>query len=434
MAAEPSYDAVVVGGGFAGVTAARELAAAGLRTGLLEARDRLGGRTWSSDFGGLPVELGGAWVHWQQPHVWAELTRYGIGIEEDDWRHDAFLAGNPPRRCDADAAFARVRELFTRFAGAEGIAALPRPHDPLHGGQGLDALDALSMEDRLDALDLDDEERGLLTGLLYEIAGSPLDEAGLMPVLRWLALCDWSIDGWYDTNRYRPRGGTRAILDAMLADGRVDVRLATPVARVDTTGDRVRLTTVGGETVDAAAVVVAVPANVWRSIEFTPALPDAHRTASAEGLGKPHQDKVWIRVRGPIGRIFAQLPAPAPLNFFWTYATDGDEQVIFGINANPDLDVTDPVAVERTLRAYVPEIEAVLDVRGQNWAADPYSAGGNTCFRPGQLTRLLADLQRPHGRLSFATADIASGWVGYMDGAIEAGLRAARHAIATARR
>ena len=66
----------------------------------------------------------------------------------------------------------------------------------------------------------------MLSGLLYEIAGAPLDEAGIMQVLRWLALCDWSIDGWYDTNRFRPQGGTRAIIDAMLADGRVDVRLS----------------------------------------------------------------------------------------------------------------------------------------------------------------------------------------------------------------
>lgn len=432
MAAEHSYDAVVVGGGFAGVTAARELSAAGLRTALLEARERLGGRTWTSDFGGLPIELGGAWVHWRQPHVWSELTRYGIGIEEDNWTHDAFLAGNPPRRFASDASFARVRELFERFTGSEGIAALPLPHDPLHCRERLGPLDALSMQDRIDALDLDDEERDWLTGLLYEISGSPLDEAGISQVLRWLALCNWSTDGWYDTNRYRPCGGTRAIIDAMLADGRVDVRLATPVVRIASTEDRVELTTANGETASAAAAVVAVPGNVWRSIDFTPALPEVHRTASAEGLGKPHQDKVWIRVRGPIGRIFAQLPAPAPLNFFWTYAADGDEQVIMGINASPALDVTDAADVERTIRSYVPEIEEVLEVRGKNWAADEYSRGGNTCFRPGQLTRLLAELQQPQGRLSFATADIAAGWVGYIDGAIESGLRAARSAIMTA--
>ena len=76
------YDAIVLGAGFAGVTAARELRTNGLRVLLLEARPRIGGRTFTSEVGGHDVELGGAFVHWTQPHVWAEITRYGLEIEE----------------------------------------------------------------------------------------------------------------------------------------------------------------------------------------------------------------------------------------------------------------------------------------------------------------------------------------------------------------
>src|SRR5881397_2102221 len=75
-------DVVVIGGGFAGVTAARDLRQRGYRVLILEARDRLGGRTWTAEFAGQPVEMGGAWVHWCQPHVWAEITRYGLQITE----------------------------------------------------------------------------------------------------------------------------------------------------------------------------------------------------------------------------------------------------------------------------------------------------------------------------------------------------------------
>ena len=266
----------------------------------------------------------------------------------------------------------------------------------------------------------------MLSGLLYEIAGAPLEEAGISQVLRWMALCGWDIERWYDTNKYRPIGGTIAIIDALLADGRVDVRLSTPVAAIASDERGVHVTTATGEVVRAARAVVAVPVNVWPTIAFTPELPAAHADAARIGMGKPHQDKVWAWVRGPrIGRIFAQLPAPAPLNFFWTYRVEDDRQLIIGINANPALDVTDEAQVAATLQRYVPEIEEVLAVRGQNWAADPYARGGNTGHRPGQLTATLAELQRPLGRLAFATADIASGWVGYIDGAIESGLRAA---------
>ena len=97
------YDVVVVGGGFAGCTAARELQQAGYRTVLLEARDRLGGRTWTSTFAGKQVEMGGTWVHWHQPYVWAELRRYGLEVTEATPPSDGRLA----RRARAEAGTAR---------------------------------------------------------------------------------------------------------------------------------------------------------------------------------------------------------------------------------------------------------------------------------------------------------------------------------------
>jgi monoamine oxidase len=72
---------VIVGGGFAGVTTARELTMRGRSAVLVEARDRLGGRTYTADHDGHPMELGGTWVHPLQPRVWAEIDRYGSELE-----------------------------------------------------------------------------------------------------------------------------------------------------------------------------------------------------------------------------------------------------------------------------------------------------------------------------------------------------------------
>lgn len=416
-------DAVVVGGGFAGVTAARELANQGLQTILLEAQDRLGGRTWTTEFAGHRIELGGTWIDASQPHVWAEMTRYGLPVEEDFLTFETGLVGTPPRRYPADEAFGKVAEVFGRYTTAADRAALPRPYDPLYDASALE-VDRLSMEDRLDEMEMSAEDREWISGLLYSMAGSPIAESGLMPVLRWMAL-----GGWGEMDRtfggYRPVGGTAALLGAMLSDGRVDVRMSSPVSAVEATDEEVRVTTRAGETVAARYGVIAAPVNVWPTIEFSPGLPPSHRAAGEEGMGKPHYDKVFVHVRGDIGRIFAELPEGEPLNYFLTERLDGDTQLIVGTNQNPSLDVSDKEQVAATIRGYVPEIEEVLDVRAHAWAADPYSLGGNTFHRPGQL-RYLADLQRPLGRLAFAGADIALGWFGHIDGAIESGMRASR--------
>ena len=71
-----SYDAIVIGAGYAGLTAARDLTLARLNVMVLEARDRIGGRTWTSQIDGHNFEIGGTYVHWAQPNFWREIARY----------------------------------------------------------------------------------------------------------------------------------------------------------------------------------------------------------------------------------------------------------------------------------------------------------------------------------------------------------------------
>lgn len=81
MAIRNRFDIIITGGGFAGITAARELTHLGYNVLVLEARDRLGGRTHTTKFDKYQVELGGTYVHSTQPFVWSEIQHYGLHVE-----------------------------------------------------------------------------------------------------------------------------------------------------------------------------------------------------------------------------------------------------------------------------------------------------------------------------------------------------------------
>jgi monoamine oxidase len=75
-------DVVVIGAGHAGLIASRDLAQRGFKVALLEARDRIGGRTWTSIIEGFPYEMGGTWIHWEQVgvFVWSAFASSLIQI------------------------------------------------------------------------------------------------------------------------------------------------------------------------------------------------------------------------------------------------------------------------------------------------------------------------------------------------------------------
>jgi monoamine oxidase len=103
--------------------------------------------------------------------------------------------------------------------------------------------------------------------------------------------------------------------------------------------------------------------------------------------------------------------------------------LLAGFSSPPHgVDAADRATVAAAIGDLLPEAEVVA-VDTHDWEADPWSRGTWMVPRPGRLSTGWSEVQAPHGRIAFAGADIATRWVGWIDGAIESGLRAARQVL-----
>ena len=224
--------------------------------------------------------------------------------------------------------------------------------------------------------------------------------------------------------RYKITTGTRSLVEAIAADGGFDIRYGAPVAAVEQDAGAVAIRTRDGETIEARAAVVAVPLNALGRIEFSPGLSEGKNAAAAEGQSS-HGVKIWIRVRGDHDYL-AVAPADQGISFLQSeYKVDGDTLFVsFGADASL-LDPTDKDAVARAAEDLLPGYD-IVDSYAHNWTGDEFANGTWSMYRPNQLTRYLRELQRPENRVFVATSDVADGWNGFIDGAIESGLANAR--------
>jgi monoamine oxidase len=403
--AEPAgtnRDVIVVGAGYAGVTAARELRARGFRPIILEARSRIGGRTWTTTFEGRQIELGAQWIGPTQPLVNAEVRRYGLGT----------LTGSIPSRL--------------LMPSPSGPAAVGLESGDARYGALMERLfaDGLTLRDRLDQLGLTAEERLWLSGTTAGYSGGDSGIGAYTALAHWWALAGYSLAGYDAAMSLRISTGMTGLLQSMLNDAQAELHLSAPVASVTDTGSEVCVTTTAGVTYRAPSAVIAVPVNVWKTIVFRPGLAAVRRQATAQGVGVPHCNKIWMKVTGLPDRVAARGTEGDP---FTTLLSQGDVtggQLMVAFNSLPAVDGTSVSAVQRALRYYLPEA-SVTGVLAQNWGTDRYSLGGWALRRPGQLSTQTPAVQAPQGRLAFASGDIATGWIGFVEGAIESGLRAA---------
>lgn len=424
-------DVVIVGGGFAGVTAARELRQHGVRVALLEARDRLGGRTWTRDTKlGRELDIGGTWVHWIQPHVWAEVTRYGLElIASPDLDTAYWRVGDEVATGTADAMLALLDAPMSKVL-AESRDVFPQPFAYFPLSDRVKALDEVTVAEKIAELDLDAEQHALMDGMwALNFSGDPT-RSGYTQALRWCALAggDWKLM-FEACATYKFSRGTRSLLDAIAGDAAgTDIRLNTTVTTIDETADGVTVATADGTTLHARHAIITVPLNVLGSLAVTPGLGHGLDAVATEGQASTGT-KVWIRAKGDVGKFAALADSRSALNFVqYEYAFEGDSLIVaFGPRSGV-IDLHDPRAVEAELRKWRPDIEVVA-VDAHDWTADPLSGETWPMLAPCQLDAVAHAAADTTRRIRLAGSDYARGWAGFIDGAIESGLQVARSII-----
>lgn len=422
------YDVIIIGAGFAGITAGRELSRRGLHTLILEGRDRVGGRTWRTEHQGQQLELGGAYIHWAQPHVLTEVTRYGLSIvpwADVEVQELRVLSNEKLHTYDVEQGYTLLSDAYAALyqTHPQPDQLFPFPYDPLTYNDWMDHAHT-SLEDQVRQLKLDPVLHDALSAMLATDMNASIQDVALIEMLRLRALVGSNdfqklaeISGTYIIS-----GGTTALLQCMLQDGGTEIHTGQVVTHIDQTGRSVELQTKDGASYEAHTVIVATPLNTWSNIVFSPDLSSAKTTISHQrhaGAGF----KCFVRLAGQVPGLLALAPEPYPFSFLTTSHVEDDSTWMIGFGTTAPEAFTSAWA-QAALEPLIPGVR-VTEVYGHNWAVDPFSQGTWANYKPDQAA-LLNELVRSEGCMFFASADTALGWRGFIDGAIESGLRAAR--------
>jgi monoamine oxidase len=432
------YDVIIIGAGFAGLIAARELSLRGRSVLIIEARDRIGGRTFTAQYDNQKFEIGGTWIHWSQPHVWTEVTRYGLSLKESKGAtadRMSLLLDNGTKLKEASMAdhwlaMAKVMEKYSDVDGIQGRTVMPLPHTPFAALEAVQKYDQLSLQDRLDqvlsSLDSNEDINQLALALLSMNMQGDIAEGGFIDHLRWWALGDYDMGRLFDKlGRYKIKEGTSALAQAILNDcQKVKLLISTPILSIDrTSGNSVVVRTQTGQLLMGRTAIVTVPMNVLHNLEFFPPLELKKKEAVTQGQCRGGT-KFWVKLEKPIGNWAGFAAYPNPITM--AYSDDEEGSVIVGFGPDAILDITNIDVMQKELSKLLPTIK-VKYVLGHDWRNDPFVLSTWSWYKPSQMSSSLVALQTFEPPVFFASGDIANGWRGFIDGALESGLVSVRH-------
>ncbi len=439
---------IVVGAGLAGLVAARQLVAAGRDVLVVEARDRVGGRTANASIGaGKVTEMGGQWVGPTQDRVLALAEE--LGVETFPTYHEGrnlLELGGRVRRYKGTIPRLAPHVLFDVQRALRKVRRAARrvPPDAPWTAPKAAELDSQTLASWVRKASRTKKARRLLEVAIGTVMGTGTAELSALWMLSYVssagsfdALVD--VEGGAQQDRFV--GGSHRLsqrLAEALGEGLV---LEAPVRRIAQDGGGLDVEADGFQA-RAHRVVVAVPPPLAARISFAPS------------LGGRRDQLTQRMANGALTKCAAVYPEP-----FWRDQGLSGQAVSDGGPVTTTFDNSPPDGSPGVLLGFIAGAEAIRHARRSEadrrravlesferlfgeqaakpgiyletaWAEEEWSRGGPVCsFAPGALVPYGEALRQPAGRVHWAGAETATVWCGYMEGAVRSGERAAEEVL-----
>jgi monoamine oxidase len=443
-----AVDSVVVGAGLAGLSAARALTRAGASCVVLEARDRVGGRTFSERTERGVIDLGGQWLGPTQERMRRLVAELGIAMFPT--HHEGH----------------KVLELGGQASTYRGEVPALAPHKLLLMQLALSRLDALAARvplaepwrapaaERWDATTVESwsrriaplrDVRAVMDVAVRSVFGAEPGELSLLHFLAYLRaggglMSLVGIENGAQQDRFVD--GAQTVAQRLAAALGARVVLGAPVRAIRRRPDGVDVASDAG-TWHGRRVIVAVPPVLAGRIAYDPPLP-ALRDQLTQRMPMGATIKCHALYERPFWRELGfsgeAVSDGEPVSaVFDNTSHDGAQPALLGFIVGRPARIwsgRDPVERrEAVLAAYArffgPEAARPMAYVEKDWSVDPWAGGCPVgSMTPGTMSLFGPALRAPVERIHWAGTETAIEWTGYMEGAVESGERAAREVVA----